>query len=125
MRLDSFSKSFLSYLNAQENPASTCYEFSDLSNLANAMDCKDVEIIRSAVKYLHEKDYLTYSRDSNGKECAFYLSYRGMHWEEISKNELYETLFKSVLLPIIASIATSAIVSICAYLWTMAGISNP
>ena len=87
MSLDKFSKNFLQYLNSKDNPASTLYSFSDLTSLATDLNV-DEERIRSVVKYLHEKKFLTYSRDEKGKERAFYLSHMGLNWKYFRRKEI-------------------------------------
>ena len=86
--LDPLSKKVLIYMCAQPNPSQRKYNFdTDLDNLAGSISTNR-EIVRSAVRYLEEYDYIKYVKDQKGRTIAFYLDYKGLQWKEFRKQEI-------------------------------------
>lgn len=69
-------------------------------------------------------EYTTLKSSLGPVTTGFVLTHEGLNWKEILRNERNEFLLKSVLVPIIVSVLTSAVISLCSYLWTMSGIST-
>lgn len=116
MSLDKLSMKLLyHFCNDYENPSSYLHSFhiDDLENIAKYVN-SDSESVRSAVKYLHEKEYLNYACDSKtGKERAFYLSHKGLNYKYFRRKEILNYIaekwidFFSMLLSVISIIIST------------------
>jgi len=85
--LDPLSKKILRYMCAQPNPSKRTYNFAtDLDNVAKAIGV-DNEIVRAAVRYLTDREYIQYMKDQKGRNIAFYLDYKGLQWKEFRGQE--------------------------------------
>ena len=83
--------------------------------------------LSKAVSYLVKNgmaEYKTLKSASGPVITGFALTHEGLNWKEILRSERNDFLLKSVLVPIIVSVLTSAVIAICSYLWTMSGIST-
>nr|WP_294655417.1 hypothetical protein [uncultured Anaerotignum sp.] len=116
MSLDKFSIKLLQHLCSEyEKPSSYLHSFhtDDLENIAKCVN-SDSESVRSAVKYLHEQEYLNYACDSKtGKERAFYLSHKGLNYKYFRRKEIMDYIaekwidFFSMLLSVISIIIST------------------
>ena len=90
-----------------------------ISQLCQAVD--------AAIEYMVKHDlagYRTLKSSSGSVPIAFYLKHEGLKWQELRRQERNSFLIKSVLVPILVSLLTSAIVAVASYAWTMAGIKT-
>ncbi len=97
--------------------------FGELCKMIGAEDGETIE----AIEYMVRKNLAGY-RTLNSKcgpvHTAFYLKHEGLNWKELKRNERNSYIIKSILVPILVSLLTSAIIAIASYTWTMAGIKT-
>ena len=91
-----------------------------------------LECLSPCLNYLIKHEYIEgiifyhgYYPVADYKEV--YVTYKGLNYKDFKKAEFISSLFKSVALPVIASLITTLIVSICGYIWGMRSIQirNP
>lgn len=89
--MDNLSKKILEYMNKKDNSSSTRYSFSDdLEKMATELSV-DTEVLRSAIRYLRENQYITYIY-SGSNPYWFMLDHKGFHWEEFRREEIIDYL---------------------------------
>lgn len=111
--LDTLSKKVLTYM--QKEPQNIYYFQFDLDQMANSLSA-DTEALRAAVRYLEENGFIKYQRTTSGHTLGFYLDHKGLHYEELSKIEKIDFLKKSVLVPILVTMATNGIIALLKWL---------
>lgn len=119
--LDKLSKAILKYMIANGKNTSYVWSFSEsivyecqstIYKIAEDINI-DVEDIRACVRYLQEHGYIEYqvAVSRSGKQnVGFHLSHKGLNTFEISLIKTKEFMIKSILTPILVSIATTVII---------------
>lgn len=83
----------------------------------------DPSNISSAISVLIDDEWLEY-RTMGNSPIGIYMTHKGLHQKEYERMAWIDFILKSVFVPVLVSILTSAIVSVIGYLWTMSGVSR-
>lgn len=86
--MDNLCKTILNYLRDQgEGCAYICCFFdNEFDDACNALGI-DVENARAAVRYLHENNYLDYSKTTSNHTFGFSLSHKGLNYESFTNQD--------------------------------------
>ncbi len=88
--LDKLSRAILKQMNSAENPSKKPYDFGDdLHEMAEKLK-KDSEIVRAAIRFLEQNEYIKFIRTDTGRVLGFHLDHKGLHWKEFRRGELWK-----------------------------------
>ena len=109
--MDSRCRKYLKFIRAYKPN----YEPIDINPLYNDYskhsNLKHLEIV-AMTRHLEKHGYIAWGKNSQGKVNAIILEYRGIYPHTVGWHDLQQTLFTSVLLPILVSAVTTIITAL-------------
>ncbi|MDO5777810.1 MAG: hypothetical protein Q4Q08_05890 [Eubacteriales bacterium] len=122
--MDKTCEKVLDYFLSQENPASFSLFYAmrgfDHDISTTKMSYQE---FRKTLLYLESRDYVTIHRDAKGNCQVVSLSYKGLHYKEIQRDEVKNFIFKSIAIPVMVSIITAAVTTGIGYIWGQTALS--
>ena len=87
------------------------------------------ESVSSCIEYLMKHEYVDGEPFFHGyypvlDYSQLHVTYKGQHYSEFAIAEFRSDIFKSLVLPIVVSLITTLIVSLCGYIWGMSSLSR-
>lgn len=93
-------------------------------------DCQwNYDNVSLLLQQLIDEEYITAEAFTHGEYPLpdfryIVLTYKGLHYHEINRNAIKDFLFKSVLVPIVISLITTAIATLIGYIWGKTALNN-
>lgn len=93
-------------------------------------DCQwNYDNVSLLLQQLIDEEYITAEAFTHGEYPLpdfryIVLTYKGLHYHEIHRNTIKDFLFKSVLVPIVISLITTAIATLIGYIWGKTALNN-
>lgn len=122
--MDKTCEKVLDYFLSQKNPASFSlfYTMRGFDHDISTTEMSYQEFGKTLL-YLESMDYVTIHRDAKGNCQIASLSYKGLHYKEIQRDEVKNFIMKSIAVPVIVSIITAAITTGIGYVWGQTALS--
>lgn len=133
--MDKLSERIMKFMRKnEESTAYSCSICDDWSEYADTPFYELVDFVRenpdnvsSALSNLVRQGWLEYKslHSSTGDiHIAVCMTHKGLHQKEYEWMERKDFILKSLLVPVLVSVLTAALVSGIGYLWTMSGIKT-
>ena len=66
--------------------------------------------IDGLLRLMVDNGYIVYNIREHFPEGEFYLTHKGLHWKQLRNKALFSYILKSVLVPIVVSVITTAVI---------------